>query len=96
MVFLIISINFFGICDAPPIKKPSMLGIFFNILTLLALTDPPYRILGYLFINLLLNYLFIFIFGMGHVGLALATTCAALIVWLLSIIFLIYLRKSLA
>ena len=49
-----------------------------------------------LFINLLLNYLFIFIFGMGHVGLALATTCAALIVWLLSIIFLIYLRKSLA
>ena len=49
-----------------------------------------------LLINLLLNYLFIFVFGMGHVGLALATTCAALIVWLLSIIFLIYLRKSLA
>lgn len=48
-----------------------------------------------LLINLFLNYLFIFIFGMGHVGLALATTCAASIVWLLSIIFLIYLRKSL-
>ena len=48
-----------------------------------------------LLINLLLNYLFIFIFGMGHVGLALATTYAASIVWLLSIIFLIYLRKSL-
>ena len=54
MVFLIISINFFGICDAPPIKKPSMLGIFFNILTLLMFTDPPYKILGYFFTNLLL------------------------------------------
>ena len=53
MVFLIISINFFGICDAPPIKKPSMLGIFFNILTLLVFTDPPYKILGYFFENLL-------------------------------------------
>jgi len=48
MVFLIISINFFGFCDAPPIKKPSMLGIFFNMLTLLLFTDPPYKILGYL------------------------------------------------
>ena len=43
MVFLIISINFFGICDAPPIKKPSMLGIIFKILTLLVFTDPPYK-----------------------------------------------------
>ncbi len=56
MVFLIISINFFGICDAPPIKKPSMLGIFFNILTLLVFTDPPYKILGYFFTNLFLIY----------------------------------------
>ena len=54
MVFLIISINFFGFCDAPPIKNPSMLGIFFNILTLLVFTDPPYKILGYFFTNLLL------------------------------------------
>ena len=54
MVFLIISINFFGFCDAPPIKNPSMLGIFFNILTLLLFTDPPYKILGYFFTNLLL------------------------------------------
>ena len=54
MVFLIISINFFGICDAPPIKKPSMLGIFFKILTLLVFTDPPYKIFGYFFTNLLL------------------------------------------
>ena len=53
MVFLIISINFFGFCDAPPIKKPPMLGIFFNILTLLPFTDPPYKILGYFFTNLL-------------------------------------------
>ena len=44
MVFLIISINFFGFCDAPPIKKPSMLGILFNLSALLELTDPPYKI----------------------------------------------------
>ena len=56
MVFLIISINFFGFCDAPPIKNPSMLPIFFNILTLLVFTDPPYKILGYFFTNLLLIY----------------------------------------
>ena len=54
MVFLIISINFFGFCEAPPIKKPSMLGIFFNLSALLIFTDPPYKILGYFFINLLL------------------------------------------
>ena len=54
MVFLIISMNFFGFCDAPPIKNPSMLAIFFNILTLLVFTDPPYKILGYFFTNLLL------------------------------------------
>ena len=54
MVFWIISINIFGLCDAPPIKKPSMLGIFFNLSVLLVLTDPPYKILGYFFINLLL------------------------------------------
>ena len=54
MVFWIISINFFGFCDAPPIKKPSILGIFFNFLTLFPLTDPPYKILGYFFKNLLL------------------------------------------
>ena len=53
MVFWIISMNFFGICDAPPIKKPSMLGIFFNILTFFVFTDPPYKILGYFFTNLL-------------------------------------------
>ena len=37
-----------------PDQKPSMLGIFFNILTLLVFTDPPYKILGYFFTNLLL------------------------------------------
>ena len=31
-----------------------MMGIFFNILTLLVFTDPPYKILGYFFTNLLL------------------------------------------
>ena len=55
MVFLIISINFFGFCDAPPIKNPSMLGIFFNLSALLVFTDPPYKILGYFFTNLLFN-----------------------------------------
>jgi hypothetical protein len=53
MVFLIISINFFGFCDAPPIKKPSMLGILFKVSALLVFTDPPYKILGYFFTNLL-------------------------------------------
>ena len=44
MVFLIISINFFGFCEAPPTKKPSMPVIIFNLSTLLTFTDPPYKI----------------------------------------------------
>ena len=53
MVFLIISINFFEFWEAPPIKKPSMSVIFLNILALLVFTDPPYKIYGYYFKNLL-------------------------------------------
>ena len=41
-----------------------------------------------LIINLILNYLFIFTYDWGHVGLALATTFAAMTVWLLAIIFI--------
>ncbi len=41
-----------------------------------------------LLINLILNYLFIFTYDWGHVGLALATTFAAMTVWLLAIIFI--------
>ena len=38
--------NFFTFCDAPPIKNPSRLTIFFNSLIFFGLTDPPYRIFG--------------------------------------------------
>jgi len=41
-----------------------------------------------LLINLILNYLFIFTYDWGHVGLALATTFAAMTVWMLAIIFI--------
>ena len=34
-----------------------------------------------LILNLVLNYVFIFIYDMGHVGLALATTFTAVSVW---------------
>ena len=53
MVFLIISINFFGFCDAPPIKNPSMSGIIFNWSIFLLLTEPPYKTFGDFFLNLL-------------------------------------------
>ncbi len=50
MVFLIISINFFGFCDAPPIKNPSMPGIIFNWSIFLLLTEPPYKTIGVFFV----------------------------------------------
>ena len=48
-----------------------------------------------LLVNLALNYLFIFTYDWGHVGLALATTFAAITVWLLAVIFIlkIYTKK---
>ncbi len=48
-----------------------------------------------LILNLALNYLFIFVYDMGHVGLALATTFAVISVWTIAIIYLFSLRKSL-
>ncbi len=42
-----------------------------------------------LIMNLVLNYLFIFSYDWGHVGLALATTFAAITVWLLAVILII-------
>ena len=48
-----------------------------------------------LILNLALNYLFIFVYDMGHVGLALATTFAVISVWIIAIIYLFSLRKSL-
>ena len=53
MVFLIISINFFESCEAPPTKNPSMPVIIFNLSTLLLFTDPPYKIFGDFLPNLL-------------------------------------------
>ena len=47
-----------------------------------------------LFINLVLNYLFIFTYDWGHVGLALATTFAAIFVWLLAIIFIFRINSN--
>ena len=54
MVFLIISINFFEFCEAPPTKKPSIPVTIFNLSMFLILTDPPYKIFGDFFPNLLL------------------------------------------
>ena len=48
-----------------------------------------------LILNLVLNYVFIFIYDMGHVGLALATTFAAISVWAIAIIYLFSLRENL-
>ncbi|RPG42778.1 MAG: murein biosynthesis integral membrane protein MurJ [Gammaproteobacteria bacterium TMED112] len=48
-----------------------------------------------LILNLILNYVFIFVYDMGHVGLALATTFAAISVWVIAIIYLLSLKKSL-
>ena len=47
-----------------------------------------------LILNLVLNYVFIFVYDMGHVGLALATTFAAISVWAIAIIYLFSLRES--
>ena len=48
-----------------------------------------------LVLNLILNYIFIFVYDMGHVGLALATTFAVISVWTIAVIYLFSLRKSL-
>tara|TARA_B100000513_G_scaffold99577_1_gene42475 strand:- start:2458 stop:3504 length:1047 start_codon:yes stop_codon:yes gene_type:complete len=47
-----------------------------------------------LIINLVLNYVFIFVYDMGHIGLALATTFAAISVWVIAIIYLFNLKES--
>ena len=47
-----------------------------------------------LIINLILNYVFIFVYDMGHIGLALATTFAAISVWVIAIIYLFNLKES--
>ena len=46
--------NLFGLCEAPPIKKPSMLLISFKSLIFWGLTEPPYKTFGDLSLNLLL------------------------------------------
>tara|TARA_A100001388_G_scaffold81696_1_gene58784 strand:+ start:11250 stop:12557 length:1308 start_codon:yes stop_codon:yes gene_type:complete len=48
-----------------------------------------------LVLNLILNYIFIFVYDMGHVGLALATTFAVISVWTIAVIYLFSLRKIL-
>ena len=71
MVFLIISINFFESCDAPPTKKPSMILIFFNCLMLSPFTEPPYKIFGGFLPNLFLineiDFIKSFVFGINPV-----------------------------
>ena len=47
--------NFLEFCEAPPIKKPSRLVIFFKILIFSGFTDPPYKIFG----NFPLNFFLI-------------------------------------
>lgn len=44
--------------------------------------------------NLVLNYLFIFEYNWGHTGLALATTYAAILVWLIALILILKVRRS--
>ena len=44
--------------------------------------------------NLVLNYLFIFEYNWGHTGLALATTYAAILVWLIALILILNVRRS--
>ena len=63
---------------------------FFNSVFFAASKTRTVLLLGSvsLIINLILNYLFIFTYDWGHVGLALATTFAAMTVWLLAIIFI--------
>ena len=67
MVFLIISINFLESCEAPPIKKPSIVLIFFIWSILFEFTEPPYKIFGLFVPNLLLINKMDFIksFGFG-------------------------------
>ena len=47
-------INLLGSCEAPPIKKPSIILIFLNCEMFWSLTDPPYKIFGGFEPNLLL------------------------------------------
>ena len=44
--------------------------------------------------NLVLNYLFIFEYNWGHTGLALATTYAAILVWLIALILILIVKRS--
>ena len=44
--------------------------------------------------NLVLNYLFMFEYNWGHTGLALATTYAAILVWLIALILILQVRRS--
>lgn len=44
--------------------------------------------------NLVLNYLFIFEYNWGHTGLALATTYAAILVWLIALVLILKVRRS--
>ena len=47
-----ISMNLFVFCDAEPIKKPLISDISFNLTTFLEFTEPPYKIVEFLDLNL--------------------------------------------
>ena len=66
------------------------LALFTHLITVL--------IIGFisLLTNLILNYVFIFMYDLGHVGLALATTCAATLSWLISLVFIYKINRGIA
>ena len=71
---------------------------FFNSVFFAASKTKFVLVIGFisLLTNLILNYVFIFIYDLGHVGLALATTCAATLSWLISLVFIYKINRGIA
>ncbi len=71
---------------------------FFNSVFFAASKTKFVLIIGFisLLTNLILNYVFIFMYDLGHVGLALATTCAATLSWLISLLFIYKINKGIS
>ena len=71
---------------------------FFNSVFFAASKTKFVLIIGFisLLTNLILNYVFIFMYDLGHVGLALATTCAATLSWFISLVFIYRINRGIA
>tara|TARA_B100000945_G_scaffold29020_1_gene20085 strand:- start:1520 stop:2023 length:504 start_codon:yes stop_codon:yes gene_type:complete len=71
---------------------------FFNSVFFAASKTKFVLIIGFisLLTNLILNYVFIFMYDLEHVGLALATTCAATLSWLISLLFIYKINKGIS